>query len=66
MNKEDRKQQIIDVIVREIPFVDIRRHSHNIISLKLRALAEEFGIEESNKVIRTTKLKDIGWEEEYV
>ena len=66
MNQEYRKHQIINTIIGEISEVDCGMWSYiheNIISCNLRALAEDFGIEESNKLIRTTRLKDLGWKE---
>ena len=59
--KIDEKEDIIKKIKSEIPFVDIKPFSHNIISLKLELLAEKYGQEEVNKLILSTKLKDLGW-----
>ncbi len=58
------KEEIIKNIKSEIPYVDIKPFCHNIISLELRLLAEEYGQEEANKLIRTTKLSKLGWNEE--
>ena len=58
---DDRKQELIKAIKDQIPYVDIKPYSHNIIGLKLQMLSTEYGQEESNKLIRETKLKDIGW-----
>ena len=60
------KTSIINKIKEEIPFVDIKPYSHNIIGLQLQLLAEKFGQAEANKVIRETPLKDLGWAPSYV
>ncbi len=60
-NSDNRKQQIIDKIMGEIPYIDIKPFSHNIIAIQLNILASEFGQDEANEVIRTTELKDLGW-----
>ena len=55
------KQKHIDIILREIPFVDIKPYSHNIINLELSVLADNYGIEEVKKLIENTNLKNLGW-----
>jgi len=50
-------------IKKEVPYVDIKPYSHNIISLALGAIHENFGIKESNKAIKDFKLEDLGWHE---
>ena len=56
------KEEIIKKIKQEIPFVDVKPFSHNIISLELRILARDYGLKEVEKLINTTKLKSLGWE----
>ena len=58
------KEEIIATIKKEIPFVDVKPFSHNIINLELRLLSEKYGIEEANKLIENTKLKYLGWEKQ--
>tara|TARA_R100001015_G_C4474285_1_gene56889 strand:- start:54 stop:482 length:429 start_codon:yes stop_codon:yes gene_type:complete len=48
-------------IKREIPYVGIKPYSHNIISITLRAIAEEYGDEEAEYIVATTELKNMGW-----
>ena len=55
------KKEIINKIKEEIPYVDIKPYSHNIINLCLRQLAEEYGKEEAFSLIKSTRLKDLGW-----
>lgn len=55
------KQKIINKILEEIPNVNIKSHSHNIINLQLEILDKNFGKEEVLKLVRTTPLKNIGW-----
>jgi len=55
------KEQIIEKIKQEIPFIDVKPFSHNIISLELRLLEEKFGEEEVYNLINSTDLKYKGW-----
>jgi hypothetical protein len=58
---DKKKQEIINIILKEIPYVDIKPYSHNIINLELNILAEKYGQEEANKLIKNTQLKNLGW-----
>ena len=51
-------------IKKEIPYVDLKPFSHNIISIGLMIIAKEYGKEEANKTIRDFNLKELGWREE--
>lgn len=51
-------------IKKEIPYVDLKPFSHNIISISLSIIAKEYGKEEANKTIRDFKLDELGWREE--
>ena len=55
------KEEIINTIKKEIPFIDVKPYSHNIINLNLMILEKKYGQEEVNKLIKKTKLKDLGW-----
>ena len=55
------KSEIINKIKEEIPWVDIKPYSHNIIGLELRILGENYGQEEVISLIKSTRLKDLGW-----
>tara|TARA_R100000426_G_scaffold86684_1_gene68776 strand:- start:1120 stop:1317 length:198 start_codon:yes stop_codon:yes gene_type:complete len=55
------KEEIINKIKKEIPYVDVKPYSHNIIGLQLNVLAEKYGQEEVEKIVRETNLKNIGW-----
>jgi hypothetical protein len=55
------KEEIINKIKKEIPYVDVKPYSHNIIGLELNVLAEKYGQEEVEKIVRETNLKNIGW-----
>ena len=57
------KRELINRIKEEIPYVDIKPYSHNIINLLLETLSENYGDEEVLKVIRTTALRSLGWGE---
>ena len=49
-------------ILKEIPMVDVKPYSHNIISLLLQGVYEEFGSDESDKIILEYELDELGWE----
>lgn len=49
------------VIEKEVPYVDLKPYSHNIIGLVLSKINGTFGREEANKAIRDFGLEDLGW-----
>jgi hypothetical protein len=51
-------------IKKEVPYVDLKPFSHNIISISLMIIAKEYGKEEANKAIRDFDLTELGWKEE--
>jgi len=51
-------------IKKEVPYVDLKPFSHNIISIGLMIIAKEYGKEEANKAIRDFGLDELGWREE--
>lgn len=55
------KQDIINKIKAEIPFVDVKPYSHNIINLELDILGERYGQEEVVELVKHTDLKILGW-----
>ena len=62
MNKTTPNLNEIKIkILEEIPFIDIKPFSHNIISLELRIIAEEYGQDVANKIIQDYKLDERGW-----
>ena len=48
-------------IAKEVPFVDIKPYSHNIISLVLMQISSEYGAGHANKAIRDFGLEERGW-----
>lgn len=54
--KELRKQ-----IEKEVPYVDIKPYSHNIIGLVLMQISQQFGKEEANRAIEDFDLESMGW-----
>ena len=50
-------------IQQEVPFVDVKPYSHNIISLVLSKIARTWGQASANKTIRDFDLKSLGWHE---
>ena len=55
------EEEIIQSIKNEIPYVDIKEYSHNIISLELRMYSEIKGDEETYKLIKELGLDKLGW-----
>ena len=55
------KKQWLEDIKNEVPFIDVKPYSHNIISISLRAIAKEWGKEEANKAIKKFGLDELGW-----
>ena len=53
------KAELIIEIKDEIPWVDIKPYSHNIIGLKLEILSRDYGEEEVHNLVKNTKLKYI-------
>ena len=48
-------------ILHEIPYIDIKTFSHNIISLELRLVSEQFGQDVANQLIKDFGLDTKGW-----
>ena len=48
-------------IKNEIPYIDIKTFSHNIISLELRLVSEQFGQDVANQLIKDFGLDTKGW-----
>jgi hypothetical protein len=48
-------------IRRNAPYVGVRSHSHNVISIALQAISQEFGKDEANKAIDDFWLEQEGW-----
>jgi len=51
-------------IIEELPYVDLKPYSHNIISLCLREIANKCGRDMANKTIDELGLKYYGWHKE--
>ena len=50
-----------DSIQCQVDSVDVKSHSHNIISLTLQKIAREFGDDEANKAVTDFGLERLGW-----
>ena len=48
-------------IEREVPFVDIKSYSHNIISLCLSQIAHGYSDTDANQAIEDFGLEELGW-----
>lgn len=59
--RNPKLQEIYNLIEEEVPFVDVKPYSHNIISLRLRQIAEKFGQDFANDAIEHFKLGSLGW-----
>ncbi len=51
----------VQAIKNEIPFVDKKPYSHNIINIALAAIGNDHGTMAANKVIEDLKLERLGW-----
>ena len=54
-------QELRSTISANVAGVDDRPYSHNIISLTLGTIAEEYGIEAANETIEDHHLEELGW-----
>ena len=59
--EEQKLQEHITIIKNEIPYVDLRTYSHNIISMELNIISSIYGNDVANAVIKFLKLYEIGW-----
>lgn len=50
-------------LVKELPYINIKPFSHNIVSLCLQAVAKEAGNKAANALIRKHGLVRLGWRE---
>ena len=62
--QEARLAELYAKIEREVEFVDVKPYSHNIISLILRTIGEEFGYNKANEAIDEFSLYLLGWKHE--
>ena len=53
--------KLLRKVVEEIPYIDVRPYSHNIISLNLRIIEQKFGTRAVEAIIEMTDLRDLGW-----
>eukprot|EP01050_Picozoa_sp_SAG11_P011666 SAG11_NODE_1252_length_5386_cov_29.101759_4_plen_69_part_00 len=59
--EEEKLKELYNKIKKEIPYIDIKSYSHNIISLTLNIMSEEFGEEKANETIVKLGLDKLGW-----
>jgi len=59
--EEAKLQEHINIIKQEIPYVDLRTFSHNIISMELNIISSVYGDNVADAVITFLKLCDLGW-----
>mgnify|MGYP003671268503 FL=1 len=53
--------KIRESIIKEIPYIDIKPYSHNIIGLQLSAIDKKYGHDEVVKTIKEFELDKKGW-----
>ena len=63
MNQSDFHKLAIYLrtIKAQIPYVDIKPYSHNIINITLSLIAEQLGDDVAKQIIASTQLKNMGW-----
>ena len=59
--EEQKLQEHITIIKNEIPYVDMRTFSHNIITMELNIIDSIYGEEVAQAVLKFLKLDDLGW-----
>jgi len=64
MSKSSSLKKLRGIIRQEVPYVDVKPYSHNIINLTLNFIASKYGKDEANKAIRDFGLSSLGWREE--
>ena len=64
--KENYIQDMFEKIESEIPYIDIKPYSKNLIEIRLRAVANRYGITAANKLIDDLGLESYGWKKEKV
>lgn len=63
---DEEYQKWRDRIANEVPFVDIKPYSHNLISISLGGVARQFGPEVANDLIEEFELEELGWTKQHV
>ena len=58
---EEEKSELMTKILMELPYVDIKPYSHNIIAITLKIIEEKFGEEESIRMMKECHLDKHGW-----
>jgi len=48
-------------IDKEVPYIDVKPYSHNIVGVVLSMIAKEYGDEEANSAIEDFRLDELGW-----
>lgn len=61
MTGDQKLKLLYDKIEKEVDYVDVKPYSHNIISLVLRQISEEFGQDRANEAIENFQLELLGW-----
>lgn len=61
MTGDQKLKSLYDKIEKEVDYVDVKPYSHNIISLVLREISEEFGQDRANEAIENFQLELLGW-----
>jgi hypothetical protein len=57
--------QLRDKIKAEKKYIGIRQYSHNIITILLNEVAQDYGYVEADKCIEELGLEALGWTKEY-
>ncbi|MCP6727078.1 MAG: hypothetical protein KJI69_03580 [Patescibacteria group bacterium] len=61
MTLGETKEELIAQIRTEMPYIDIKPYSHNIIGIVLGQIAEKFGDTEAENTIKELHLDKRGW-----
>ena len=61
MTGNDKLKALYSNIEKEVPYIDIKPFSHNLIGLSLRQISNEFGQDRANEAIKHFDLEELGW-----
>jgi len=61
MKKKNTIEEWRGIILKEVPFIDVKPYSHNIINIALQGVNEDYGTKEANKIIVDYRLERKGW-----
>ena len=65
MSKTETKEDVERLLEKEVPYIDLKPYSHNIVGITLSIAAKNFGKSYANALIDKYKLEELGWSKVY-